>query len=135
MLYKDINFRLIKFLISGLIVISIEYSVFILMIHFVRLGLIYANSLSFVTSVIISFILQRNWTFKSKENIQYSMFKQINLFIILALINLVLSNLIILAAHKFLGLVYASKLISIFCIAIWNYIIMNNVIFTNRGKC
>ena len=123
--------RLTRFLISGGSAASTEYAVFILL--YTTIGdrmLIVCQTISFICGFIVSYILNRNWVFKSDnkkkdELIRYS---------VLALINLILSNIIIWSlTYGLHATFWFAKFIVMALVATWNYIIFQKIIFNNKN--
>lgn len=78
-----------------------------------------ANSLGFACAVFNNYLLNRKWTFKSKDP---NIAKQFTKFLTIALVGLVLNNFIIYVLHDKLDLhFYLSKLIATGIVMIWNF--------------
>lgn len=113
-----------KYFSSGIFAAALEY--FSYLILFCYLSLKVSHSISMTLGFILSFILNRFWSFKSKENFA----KQFTYMIILFLINLRISNILIdqltvtLKIHAFI-----SKLLVMGLIMLWNFIIYKKVIY------
>jgi len=118
--------KLIKFIISGGLAAITEYSTFFLLIHFVHLPLIESNVISFLSGFVVSFLLNRSWVFASNGKIR----RQLVAYLILASVNLVLSNVLLLCFVQILTLpALVAKIISMVIIASWNYVFFSRFIF------
>ena len=122
--------RLLKFLTSGGIAATTEYTSFLLL-HKVGLLLFYANALSFSCGLVISFLLNKHWVFSHKG--AYS--KQFVMYATLAVINLIISSVVIvLLVHVFNLPPLVAKLCVMVMVASWNFIIFQKVIFKKTAN-
>jgi putative flippase GtrA len=116
-----------KYITVGVSAFAIEYLSFRL-IYFYTNGnhLNISNSLSMAIGFVFSFILNRVWSFNSKEVLS----KQLTMMIILFFINLSLSNIII-SLINYLTPVPASiaKLMVMVLVIMWNFIIYKKIIY------
>lgn len=115
--------KVFKFLISGGLAAATEYGSFLLFI--LALPLVAANALSFMMGLIVSFSLNRSWVFGSKGNTK----KKFAQYFLLALINLTLGSLIILALVTAGIPALIAKVVVMLLIATWNYLIFSKIIF------
>lgn len=124
--------RFMKFLISGIAAAIVEYSVFLWLHSIVGDKMIIASqSVSFLCGLMVSFVLNKNWVFKSDGNIKNELAR----YLILALINLFLSNILIwLLTSEMYVIFWFAKFIAMASVAIWNYIIFQKIIFKNNNK-
>lgn len=107
-----------------------EYSSFLILN---ALGLHVASShmLSFTFGLVASFLLNRRWVFKSTRDIHRQFYK----FIILALLNLIASNgLILLFVYNFSFNPMLAKVVCMGMVAAWNYLIFSKLIFSTRSQ-
>jgi len=126
MKYKNKSFvRVVKFLVSGGSAALVEYLVFLLL-HYMQVDLLMANSLSFISGFLVSFTLNRAWVFSSKDAVP----KQLLIYATLAVANLIFSNVAIWLLVNELSLLspYA-KIITMGTIACWNYFLYSRYIF------
>jgi putative flippase GtrA len=130
-LFSDLfNFKtliqFIKYCISGLAVAAIEYFVFFVLYKQIGFWHVTSNSLAMAIGFLISFLLNRYWSFKSKANI----FRQIAAYGMAFAINLLISNVFMLIFSDNLGIAPPlSKLLVMMIIGIWNFIIFKKVIY------
>jgi len=115
----------IRYLFSGGIAFVAEYSVFSLMV-LLSVDVVAANTTSFITGLIVSFALNKKVVFISNGRTHSQAVK----YVIIALINLVISNIVI---HFFVIYFDANpflmKIITIGLIACWNYVLFSKVVF------
>lgn len=124
----------VRYLLVGGTSFTIEYLSFILMLKFSGL-IILANSLSFIIGLCISFILNRHWSFKGKH--KQTIRTQAIGYVLLATFNIFLTNIIVYTLVSFTDLDPGlAKVASMAAIVVWNYYIMNNILFqrTADGK-
>lgn len=121
--------RIGKFLVSGLLAAAIEYATFLLLIAAVsNIQLVVAQTLSFLMGLVVSFILNKRWVFGSNRATSHALRD----YLLLALTNLLLSNVLLILLGKFLPVVLA-KVIVMACVATWNYAIFQKFIFRQNS--
>src|SRR5687768_9648938 len=84
------NYNIIKFLMSGGLAAVTEYLTFLLF-HKFGLFLIFANALSFLCGLVVSFMLNKHWVFSRKGNGP----RQFVMYLTLAGLNLILGSALI----------------------------------------
>ena len=85
-----------------------------------------ANTVAVITGFIYSFILNRTWAFKSKDNI----LRQLILMIILLIINTLISNEAISFMGRSIGIPFViAKPVMQVLVAVWNYFIYDKIIY------
>lgn len=121
-----VNHRLLKFLISGGSAALIEYIVFLILNSLLRVDVIVANTVSFSCGLVVSYMLNRVWVFKSAADHK----KQFASYLLLAVINLVLSNILVwLLVHVVVIAPFIAKFLTMGAVASWNYLIFSKIIF------
>jgi putative flippase GtrA len=117
-----------RYLVSGGSAFFLEYGSFFVLLNLLHVQLYLANSLSFALGLSVSFLLNRNWTFK-KETYHRKSHHQFVMYLLLALLNLFMTNLII-GSLKHFGLSpLVGKIIAMGLIIGWNFSLFNKVIF------
>lgn len=125
---KESVTRMLRFLLSGGSAAFIEYAVFLSLQYF-AVGLIIANSVSFFSGFIVSFVLNRAWVFSSNGAIK----KQLGLYTVLAAVNFLISNGVLWLLVEPLNVPPPiAKIIAMVMIASWNYILFSKIIFKNN---
>lgn len=115
---------------SGVSAALVEYSAFIVLFNGLNAPIVLSNSLSFLCGLIVSFTLNKFWVF----TINHSGFKQFTSYFALALVNLGLSNLFVLAATEGLNIAAPiAKFGAMAMIALWNYFLFGKLVFKQRG--
>ncbi len=125
------NLSFLKYVITGGLAFVSEYSSFLLLFKVLQLHLYLAASVSFIVGLIISFVLNRMWSFRSEEFTR-SQRQQAGLYLSLAAINLGLTNLFIFAAVNLGILEEIAKVIAMALVVAWNFLIFKFVIFKNE---
>ena len=117
--------RILRFLASGGSAAAVEFFVFMLLLGWVDNTLV-GNSISFLCGLMVSFTLNRKWVFGSQAGVK----KQFIEYFILAIINLILSNLAIYLLVDGLGVAaWIGKIFVMGAIAFNNYFIFSKFIF------
>lgn len=115
-----------RFLLSGGSAAVVEIMVFTAIVYVVNdWSILFAQSVSFTCGLVVSYILNRKWVFRSTGSHR----SEFTRYVLLATLNLVLSNYLIMliisvGAHKIIA-----KLITMVLVAGWNYIIFRRFIF------
>ena len=116
----DFVFKFIKFALVGFSGLLVDFSITWLTKEKWGFNKYLANSLGFSIAATTNYILNRIWTFHSKDPqlaVQYTK------FFIISLIGLALNNLVIYLLHGKMNLnFYASKFIAILIVTAWNFL-------------
>lgn len=90
-----------------------------------------ANSAAVVIGFVYSFVLNRNWAFKSKGNA----LRQLILMVLLLVFNTLVSNEAISFMGRGIGIPFViAKPIMQVVVAVWNYFIYDKIIYRERGE-
>lgn len=85
-----------------------------------------ANTIAVIIGFIYSFVLNRNWAFKSKGNAV----RQLVLMVALLVLNAIVSSEAISYMGRVLGIPFtAAKLVMQAAVAVWNYFIYDKIIY------
>lgn len=128
--------QLIKYGISGVIALSVEYTTFLLLI--LAMGdnghILFAQTLSFFAGLISSFLGNRFFTFKTKDSdYAHSSHKQLSRYVVLAMFNLALTNLIIYALISGLTIPpFIAKALVMAMTISWNFVLFRRYIFKSK---
>jgi putative flippase GtrA len=121
----------IKYLISGGTAAAVN--LFLLFIFHKTLGLriVYATTLAFVVSFFVSFYAQKYWTFN--DNNRDNIHKQMSVYLVVALINLLINALSMYGLVEVLGVWYMlAQFITSGAIAIESFVIYRHYIFNQK---
>lgn len=117
--------QFIRYLITGSLAFIVEYSFFYLLDR-LNFWYVYSNSIAMICGFLLSFFLNRNWSFKSKRNTK----KQFIMYGVLFLINIGISNgLMFVFVEKLYIQPVFSKLLAIGALVCWNFFIYKKLIF------
>jgi putative flippase GtrA len=114
--------KFIKFCFVGLLNSILDVSIFVFLIEKIKSPLIVSNTLSFFSVVLISFFLNKFWTFRNNKNEKRIQFIK---FFLVSLIGLMLSNILLYFFVK-IGVFYLlAKIIVIVLVVFWNFFVNN----------
>jgi putative flippase GtrA len=123
---SDLIFKLIKFLVVGFIGLGVDFGITFLLKERVKVQKYLSNSIGFIIAASSNYILNRTWTFHSKNPdilLEYSH------FLFIAIIGLGINSLVLwLLVSRFKYNFYFSKLIATIVTTFWNFIA--NLLFT-----
>jgi len=129
-----ISQSLAKYLIAGVGAFLVEYGSFYGMYFGLKWPLWVANSISFGLGLLTSFWLNRLWTFGHKSYSKKTA-HQLGFYTGLALINLLLTNLLVIGLKHFAAVdPKYGKLAAMVITSLWNYILFKAIIFTHRDS-
>lgn len=124
---KSINYqKLLKYGFFGAITAGIEFVVFLLISQFMHIYA--ASTISFVVGLSASFIFNKFVVFNNSKQANKTEVMQ---FLALGLTNSQLSSVMTWAISTILPSIWA-KIISMGAIIVWNYLLMNFVIFKKK---
>lgn len=117
--------RPFKFLIAGGVAVAAELLSFVLLTSMTS-KVLFSNSVSFLLGLTVSFTLNKVWVFGTRGRGK----SQFSKYVLVALANLLLSNLIIgFLVYNFNIAESISKVIVMATIATWNYLVFSKFIF------
>lgn len=118
--------RLLRFFVAGGLAATVEYSLFLVLKLSFNNELVSLNTASFIGGLFVSFNLNKYWVFDSKRGTINEFFP----YLVLAIINLVLSGIIISCLVGILNVqAFIAKFLVMALIATWNYFIFSKIIF------
>jgi putative flippase GtrA len=113
--------QLLKFGLIGIIGVSFNYSIFFILYHFFKIHYTFSSATGFALGILLVFFLNKNFTFKIKNNEETK--KMIIKYYILNISLALLSLLILSIFVEFLHInVYIANIISLGMIAILHFI-------------
>lgn len=120
----------VRYLLSGGLAAATEYALFALLFYLTfsqsRLGL--AQALSYLAGLVVAFTLHAAWTFRPQQMPGY-LRQQFILYSLTAIVNLLLSSLIIKLLYHYAVPAWLAKGIVMAVVVLWNYAILNSYIF------
>ncbi|MDF2523669.1 MAG: GtrA-like protein [Clostridiales bacterium] len=118
--------QLKRYLITGFSTAGIEIGLLWIFKSLVHLDDIVANSIALTISFWFNFLVNRIWSFKSKDNLK----RQLIIYCCLFLFNLGASDLIMYVLIRMLGLHFLiAKVFAIGAVVSWNFVLYKKVIF------
>lgn len=132
MLKKILKYNQFRYLLSGILAFIIEFLCFTLLLALSN-NLLFSNTVSFIIGVLAGLIFHKLWTFAG--NHQYRTVWQTAAVFAVALINLIITNVIIGWLVNNLSVQpYIAKVVVIALIVAWNYLLFNYIIFKRKTK-
>lgn len=129
-LLNALNHSAHRYVIVGILAFSSDYSLLILQYYLFHISLGLATTTSYIIGLIISFSLNRRWTFGSRGRHKHIILQGLE-YGTLAIINYLFTFFSIKFLHDHNIQPYISKIVTMACITIWNYFIYRYVIFTS----
>lgn len=125
-------FKLVRYLISGGSAAFVNLATLFLLVHYLHLYYLYASILAFITSVVVSFTMQKFWTFRDK--LTHDIHMQFGRYVIVIssslLINTVLMYTLVENMHVWYLL---SQVITTGIVAIINFFAYRQFVFEERS--
>ncbi len=94
-------------------------------------SLLVAQTISFLLGLAVSFTGNRNLTFNTDQDYTHSRTSQLWRYVLLALFNLLLSNVLIHIVAMYTEPLVA-KLVVMISVMLWNFVIFNKIIFRTK---
>ncbi|MCU0679845.1 MAG: GtrA family protein [Planctomycetes bacterium] len=121
---------LCKFCIAGVMASIVDLLVLFIFHSLLHKGLILSTSLAFISSFMVSFYLQKFWTFRNPD--RREIYRQISMYLLMGLFNLNINGILMhFFVHKFNIHYLLSQVITILCIGGESFIINKFIIFKN----
>lgn len=120
----------VRYLVVGGSSFCIEYASFAGLLSLTD-RLVVVNTLSFTVGLVYSFCLHKLWSFAGDH--QHKTHYQFVIYAALALVNIILSNVILLWLVNHVGIpAMLSKIFTMVLVVVWNYILLNKVVFRTK---
>jgi len=118
--------QFLKYLAAGALAFGTEYGLYFFLFRCAGLFFLTANIFAMTAGFAVSFLLNRYWSFRSRDPFFNQLIKYTGLFII----NLFLSSSLIYLATKYAGLSpLLSKILVMGLIVLWNYVLYKKIIY------
>ena len=115
-----------RYLITGFSSFGLEYSLFYLFYRGVKVPYLYANTLVMTIVFCFNFLMNRYWTFKSKQKLR----KQLPLYGMIFFFNIGISNLLMYLLAERMGISpLLSKVVAMGFIVMWTFLVYKKVIY------
>lgn len=116
---KEIVIKFIKFGIVGFVGLLIDFGVTYLLKEKLKFNKFFANSIGFSLAVINNYLLNKYWSFESREH-QY--LREFTVFLTISIIGPLINNGIVYLLNVRYGRsFYLAKVISLAIVAFWNF--------------
>jgi putative flippase GtrA len=121
----------LRYLLAGSLAFLVEYASFYALYAVGHWQLYASNTVSFGCGLIVSFTLNRGWAFK-KDNFHKAKHHQMFIFLLLAALNLLMTNVVI-GLFKYQGIdPRFGKVLTMILIVSWNFLIFRYIIFPGQ---
>ncbi len=119
--------QLMRYLVTGFTAFGIEYSLYVLLYKAVGLNYILASVIVYALVFLFSFFVNRKWSFQSQGRVN----RQLFLYLLLFLFNLVFANVFLLRfLTDVLGInALFSPFLKMACVVCWNFFIYKFIIY------
>ncbi len=115
-----------RYVLVGSLSFVTETSLLYWLTDHLKMWYIYANSLAYIIVFWLNFLLNRLWSFKSKQSLP----TQLVMYLVLFVINLFASNGMLYLLTSVFGVYYlVSKVFAVALVVSWNFVIYKKVIF------
>lgn len=122
----------IKYLLVGGSSVLLEYGVFVALI-FVSISAGWANAISFLIGFVYTFILHNTWSFAGDH--ARSRYIKFTAYAVLAAVNTFITSALIVFQVEYLEVSpFIAKIICMALVVVWNYLILNTVIFRRKTE-
>ena len=125
--------QLLRYILVGGSAFVTEYLLFILLMHALTVNgkLTYAQTLSFMGGLVVSFMGNRSITFSHHDaEYKHTRMNQFSKYVVLALINLLVTNVLIYVLVNSAGILpFVAKIEVMVAVACWNFVIFKKLIF------
>jgi len=112
--------QFIKFAFVGVLNTLIDFGVYYVLTRFAGMYYVYANIISVILAITNSYLINRSWTFKSKNKIIGS---EALKFWIVSIVGLILNTIILKVFIYFGANDLISKAIASIFVLVWNYLL------------
>lgn len=129
MIKKFVSTKAFKYQVSGSLAFTADYTILAICVTFLHLPTIAAVGAGLVAGILISFSLNKLWTFKSNHRDKTS--KQFALYLVVVGLNSVFTILFIMFLKNKIP-VLLLKPLCVAMIAVWNFFINKHIIFKSK---
>ncbi len=119
--------RILKFSLVGVINTSVDFVVFIILVHVMLWEVLLANTVSYSLGTFNSFFMNKHWTFQDRTRYSSSLGSFFN-FVLINASSLIISSAVVFFLSKSIPAVLA-KIFSVCGVLAWNYILTRRFVF------
>ncbi|PIR84918.1 hypothetical protein COU16_00155 [Candidatus Kaiserbacteria bacterium CG10_big_fil_rev_8_21_14_0_10_47_16] len=125
-------FHLVRYLISGGIAATTNVGILFLLVHFGDLHYLPASVLAYLLAIVVSFTLQKFWTFQDKPT--HDVHTQFSRYIIVVVMNLLLNTAIMYILVDTFSVWYIlAQIVATALVAITGYFAYRHFVFKERS--
>jgi putative flippase GtrA len=125
---KILNHHLVRYVFSGGIAAVINLGLLYILTEYAGLHYLVSGVIAFCCAVIVSFSMQKKWTFQDHST--HATHKKFGIFVVVALINLGLNTLLLYLFTDLAKFHYiVSQILAAAIVALWSYFIYKKVVF------
>lgn len=129
----NIYFQAIRYVLSGIVVLALDFVTFIIYVAILPNGYIVGNMLGKTVGAISGFLLHKAYSFGGQQEKHVK--KQFLYYLLLYGVNVLLSSLIIYVCVSYLDfLVVVSKIVADVAVTVFSFIVSRAVIFNGKNE-
>lgn len=122
--------KIFKYCVSGGTGAIIDFGLYSILIYLFSTNYLVSNFISFSCATLVTYYLQKNWTFEYKTNNNVVVFQR---FILAVIITYILNNVLLFAFIDVLTInVFFAKILQIVVSTIWGYSINSIYVFKKK---
>lgn len=123
------NSSFVRYVIVGVGSLAVDYGLLIIGYHVIGLDLPVATTIAFVIGLLFNFTVNKLWAFQSRSKTVARSFREITLYGLLVVFNLLFTNIFIYHVYQVGIGPEISKIITTALTTLWNFVIYKKVIF------
>ncbi len=123
--------QFIKYLVSGGVAAFVLFGTLLILKELFGVWYLLSSTIAFIFTVIVSFTLQKLWTFE--DSTTHTLHKQAARYLSLSFFNLVINIIVMYFLVDFVGIWYfSSQILTTLIIAFWSFFIYKYIIFKTQ---
>lgn len=120
--------KILRYIISGATAALVNVGILFVLVDFVHVHYLSASIASYLLAIIVSFLLQKFWTFR--ESVPGQVHTQFALYTLITLVNLCLNTVLMYTFVSVLGMWYLlAQIVSGLLIAVSSYFVYQRFVF------
>lgn len=123
------NSSFVRYVIVGVGSLVVDYGLLIIGYHVIGLDLPVATTIAFVIGLLFNFTVNKLWAFQSRSKTVARSFREITLYGLLVVFNLLFTNIFIYYVYQAGIGPEISKIVTTALTTLWNFVIYKKVIF------
>ena len=124
------NASFIRYLVAGFATVAVDVGMLFALVHIAHLNVYLAATISFWTSLVVNFGLNKLWTFGVKQNTPH----HLTFYGAIILLNYLVGLLFIAFARELHLSYLVGKLAALAITTGWNYFLYKHVVFVERDQ-